>query len=158
MVLSQSSRNAALVFELARWSSFSRCLLYTMGCAGYFRHEGTHHLSLRELIYRLVAGLDVVGTCFFTQHPGFEALVVFLGQDVEVDKVWVKRFSGHAGHVVDCPVRLLKIPAVAQVSAPVANALLYRYGGVPVAGVGHTGPLKYGMSDVLRQVRASTPF
>ena len=95
-------------------------------------------------------------TCFFTQHPGFEALVVFLGQDVEVDKVWVKKLSGHAGHVVDCHVRLLKIPAAAQVSANVANALLYRYGGVPVAGVGHTGPLKYGMSDVLRQVQASS--
>ena len=131
-------------------------LLDTMGCAGDFRHEGTHHLSLRELLYRLVAGLDVVATCFFTQHPGFEALVVFLGQDVKVDKVWVKRLSGHAGHAVDCHVRLLKIPAAAQVSAHVANALLYQYGGVPVAGVGHTGPLKYDMSDVLRQVRASS--
>ena len=48
--------------------------------AGDFRHEGTHHLSLRELLYRLVAGLDVVATCFFTQHPGFEALVVFLAR------------------------------------------------------------------------------
>ena len=68
-------------------------LLYTMVCAGDFCHEGTHHLSLRELLYRLVAGLDVVATCFFTQHPGFEALVVFLGQDVEVKETLRSRWS-----------------------------------------------------------------
>ena len=155
-----------VVAELTKWGSWffslragvplADALLCTMSCASDFRHEGTHHLSLREPLCRLVAGLDVVATWFFTQHPGFEALVVFLGQDVEVDRVLVKRLFGHAGHVVDCHVRLLKIPAAAQVSAHVANALLYRYGGVPVAGVGHTGPLKYGMSDVLRQVRASS--
>ena len=68
----------------------------------------------------------------------------------------MKKLPGHAGHVVDCHVQLLKIPAAAQVSAHVANVLLYRYGGVSVAGMSHTGPLKYGMSDVLQQVRASS--
>ena len=59
-----------------------------MGCAGDFRHESVDHFCLRELLNWLVARLDVepLRTCFVTQHPDFEALVVLLCQDIKVDR------------------------------------------------------------------------